>query len=79
MLLWTRLFLTISLLVDIREIKEVRETLDCYDNKRPPDDLKSIDQNATFVILYGTEFRLKTLSVGGKIAILNLHTEKCTY
>ena len=51
--------------MDIREIKEVRETLDSYDNKPSPSELKMVDPNCTFFILYGSEFRLKTLSVGG--------------
>ena len=53
-------------IVDIREIKEVRETLDTYDSKRGPEEYKMLETNCSFIILYGSEFRLKTLSIGGK-------------
>ena len=58
-------FSAVVVSVDIREIKEVRETLDSYDNKRSPDDYKMMEPNCGFIILYGSEFRLKSLSVGG--------------
>jgi phosphatidylinositol phospholipase C gamma-1 len=49
--------------VDIREIREVRESVESLDMKKSPEDLRLVDPNCCFVILYGSDFRLKTLSV----------------
>ena len=54
--------------VDIREIKEVREGISSKDFERQPDETKKVDQYCCFVIYYGTEFRLTTLSVAGEDA-----------
>ena len=50
--------------VDIRDIKMVREGTDSKDFERQPLELRKIDQFC-FVVYFGNEFRLKTLSVAG--------------
>lgn len=52
--------------VDIREIKEIRSGLKSRDFDRHDDPSTKPDQAYCFVILYGTEFRLKSLSLSGK-------------
>lgn len=53
-------------LVDIREIKEIRPGQKSRDFERYVEDSATrLDQAHCFVILYGTEFRLKSLSLAG--------------
>ncbi len=52
--------------VDIREVREIREGITSRDFERQPDELRKIDPYCCFVIYYGAEFKLKTLSVAGK-------------
>lgn len=55
------------LLVDIREIKEIRPGKNSRDFDRYQEDpCFRPDHSHCFVVLYGTEFRLKTLSLQGK-------------
>lgn len=59
--------------VDIREIKEIRPGQKSRDFERYVEDSAArLDQAHCFVILYGTEFRLKSLSLAGR------HTETHT-
>ena len=51
--------------VDIREVKMVREGTDSRDFERQTVGLRMIDQFC-FIVYYGSEFRLKTLSVAGR-------------
>lgn len=52
--------------VDIREIKEIRPGQKSRDFERYVEDSAGrLDQAHCFVILYGTEFRLKSLSLAG--------------
>lgn len=52
--------------VDIREIKEIRPGQKSRDFERYVEDSAArLDQAHCFVILYGTEFRLKSLSLAG--------------
>lgn len=52
--------------VDIREIKEIRSGQKSRDFERYVEDSAGrLDQAHCFVILYGTEFRLKSLSLAG--------------
>lgn len=54
--------------VDIREIKEIRPGLKSRDFERYMEDSAArLDYNHCFVILYGTEFRLKSLSLAGRL------------
>lgn len=53
------------LTVDLREVKEVRPGKNSRDFDRWPDDAKKFQENQTYVVFYGQEFRLKTLSIGG--------------
>ena len=69
--------------VDIREIKEVREGIGSKDFERQPEELRKLDQFCCFVIYYGSEFKLKTLSVAGQsiahppYIIYYCHTSYC--
>lgn len=57
--------------VDIREIKEIRSGQKSRDFERYLEDSAArLDQAHCFVILYGTEFRLKSLSLAGTHSIL---------
>ena len=57
--------LTCAVSVDIREIREVRQGKNSKDFERNPEEAKRCEEKACFVILYGNEFRLKTLSIVG--------------
>ncbi|XP_017695058.1 PREDICTED: 1-phosphatidylinositol 4,5-bisphosphate phosphodiesterase gamma-1-like, partial [Lepidothrix coronata] len=49
--------------VDIREIKEIRLGKNSRDFERYPEDARKLDFTMCFIILYGMDFRLRTLSV----------------
>lgn len=51
--------------VDIREIKEIRLGKNSRDFERYPEDARKLDFTMCFIILYGMDFRLRTLSVAG--------------
>lgn len=53
------------LTVDIREIKEIRLGKNSRDFERYPEDARKLDFSMCFIILYGMDFRLRTLSVAG--------------
>lgn len=62
--------------VDIREIKEIRTGQKSRDFERYVEDSAArLDQAHCFVILYGTEFRLKSLSLAG----MRRHQHMLTY
>ena len=79
--------------VDLREVREVRAGKRSKDFERWMEEARRHDNNVCFVLLYGTEFRLKTLSLAGngvacqawksysnclEIRIdINLHTDNC--
>lgn len=52
--------------VDLRDVKEVRYGNNSKEFDRYPDEFKKFDASKCFVIFYGNEFKLKTLSVVGK-------------
>ncbi len=56
-----------SVLVDLRDVKEVRPGKHSKDFEKWPEEAKKVDLATCFIILYGQEFRLKTLSVAGEI------------
>ncbi|XP_037540749.1 1-phosphatidylinositol 4,5-bisphosphate phosphodiesterase gamma-1 [Nematolebias whitei] len=62
-IIWTRSTEKIEGEIDIREIKEIRSGLKSRDFDRHDDLSTKPDQAYCFVILYGTEFRLKSLSL----------------
>ena len=64
------------ILVDLREVKEIRPGKRSKDFDRFPDDARSYDQKLCFVVLYGQEFKLKTLSLVGKGVRDYLNTDK---
>uniref|UniRef100_A0A670ZCG6 Phosphoinositide phospholipase C n=1 Tax=Pseudonaja textilis TaxID=8673 RepID=A0A670ZCG6_PSETE len=49
--------------MDIREIKQIRPGKNSRDFERYPEEARKLDSTLCFVILYGMDFRLKTLSV----------------
>lgn len=58
--------------MEIREVKEVRIGKQSKDFEKWPEDAKRIENLRCFVIYYGSEFRLKTLSISGKYDIQNI-------
>uniref|UniRef100_A0A8C2Z8I1 Phosphoinositide phospholipase C n=1 Tax=Cyclopterus lumpus TaxID=8103 RepID=A0A8C2Z8I1_CYCLU len=66
-IIWTRGTDKIEGEIDIREIKEIRPGQKSRDFERYVEDSAArLEQAHCFVILYGTEFRLKSLSLAGK-------------
>lgn len=51
--------------VDMREIKEIRHGKNSKDFEKWPEESKKTDAGKCFVLYYGQEFRLKSLSVAG--------------
>ncbi|XP_056132461.1 1-phosphatidylinositol 4,5-bisphosphate phosphodiesterase gamma-1-like isoform X2 [Lampris incognitus] len=49
--------------IDIREIRELRLGKGSRDFERYPEEARKLDSTHCFIVLYGLEFRLKTLSV----------------
>ncbi|KAL4635332.1 1-phosphatidylinositol 4,5-bisphosphate phosphodiesterase gamma-1-like isoform X1 [Arapaima gigas] len=49
--------------IDIAEIKELRVGKGSRDFERYPEEARKLDPSLCFIVLYGLEFRLKTLSV----------------
>lgn len=64
--------------MEIREVKEVRIGKQSKDFEKWPEDAKRIENLRCFVVYYGSEFRLKTLSISGKCNTLNAK-RNCTY
>jgi hypothetical protein len=57
----------VFLSVDLREVKEIRVGKNSKDFERWPDDAKRMENMKCFVVFYGLEFRLKTLSIAGTV------------
>lgn len=59
-------------LVDLREVKEVRpgRSSPSRDFDRWPEDARRFEENRCYVVYYGQDFRLKTLSIGGIIKLI---------
>lgn len=53
-------------LVDLKDAKEVRYGRKSKEFDRWPDELKKFESSKCFVLFYGNEFKLKTLSVVGE-------------
>ncbi|XP_033849120.2 1-phosphatidylinositol 4,5-bisphosphate phosphodiesterase gamma-1-like isoform X1 [Acipenser ruthenus] len=62
-IIWSRNRDKIEGEIDIREIKEIRLGKSSRDFDRYPEEVRKLDFSQCFIILYGMEFRLKTLSV----------------
>ena len=56
----------------LREVKEVRQGKNSRDFDKWPEDSKKADGRICFIVFYGSDFKLKTLSVVGK-------TEGCVF
>lgn len=52
--------------VDLREIKEIRVGKNSKDFEKWPEDAKKIEPMKCFVIFYGSEFKLRVLSITGE-------------
>lgn len=52
--------------VDLREVKEIRPGRNSKDFDKWADEARKMDKNLCFVIFYGSEFKLHTLSITGK-------------
>ena len=52
--------------VDIREIRELRLGKGSRDFERYPEEARKLDTAHCFIVLYGLEFRLRTLSLAGQ-------------
>lgn len=52
-------------LVDLRDVKEVRHGRNSKEFDRWPDEVKKFEATKCFVIFHGNEFKLKTLSIVG--------------
>ncbi|CAH1778916.1 unnamed protein product [Owenia fusiformis] len=50
-------------IVDLREVKEIRQGKKSKDFEKMPEESHKFEQSLCFVILFGNEFRLKTLSL----------------
>ncbi|KAK1172195.1 1-phosphatidylinositol 4,5-bisphosphate phosphodiesterase gamma-1-like isoform X1 [Acipenser oxyrinchus oxyrinchus] len=62
-IIWSRNRDKIEGEIDIREIKEIRLGKSSRDFDRYPEEVRKLDSSQCFIILYGMEFRLRTLSV----------------
>lgn len=50
--------------VDLREIKEIRLGKNSKDFEKFPDDIRKFETMRCFVVFYGSEFKLRSLSIG---------------
>lgn len=62
--------LTFDGAVNLGEIKEVRQGKSSKDFEKWPEDAKKYESTKCFVILYGNEFKLRVLSIAGKLSWL---------
>ena len=68
MLFFVALFRQLGLLVSVnlREVKEIRPGRNSKDFDKWQDEAKRLDSGTCFVLYYGQEFRLNTVSLVGK-------------
>lgn len=52
--------------VDLREVKEIRQGKNSKEFEKWIEDARRLETTLCFVVLYGSEFRLKNLSLVGK-------------
>lgn len=55
--------------VELREIREIRVGKGSKDFEKWPDDVSRIEAMRCFVVLYGSEFQLRVLSIAGECLI----------
>ena len=53
----------------MREVKEIRLGKSSKDFERWPEEAKRIENSRCFVVTYGSEFKLKSLSIAGECYI----------
>ena len=52
--------------VNFRDIKEIRKGKGSKDFDKWPDEARRVDQRLCFIVYYGNDFKLRTLSVVSK-------------
>uniref|UniRef100_A0A8C5C4Q1 1-phosphatidylinositol 4,5-bisphosphate phosphodiesterase gamma n=1 Tax=Gadus morhua TaxID=8049 RepID=A0A8C5C4Q1_GADMO len=52
--------------IELREVRELRRGKGSRDFERYPEESRRLEASHCFIVLYGSEFRLKTLSVAGQ-------------
>ncbi|XP_071959043.1 1-phosphatidylinositol 4,5-bisphosphate phosphodiesterase gamma-1-like isoform X2 [Antedon mediterranea] len=67
-LIWRRQMGRVEGYIDISEIKEVRPGKNSRDFEKWSEEARKIDRNLCFVIYYGSEFRLKSISLAASNA-----------
>ena len=58
--------MVLSCTVDFREVKDIRPGKISKDFDKWPDEAKRYENSKCFVVFYGSEFRLSTLSIAGE-------------
>lgn len=53
--------------VEMREVKEIRIGKNYKDFERWPEEAKRFENLRCFIVFYGPEFKLKSLSIAGKL------------
>lgn len=76
-ILWTRLTSGYQKMghegsVELREIKEIRVGKNSKDFDKWPEDAKKMENLKCFVIFYGSEFKLRCLSIAGMVENMKL-------
>ena len=55
----------VLLIVDLRDVREIRRNKNSKDFEKWPEEARKVDTSVCFVVFYGKDFRLKTLSLAG--------------
>ena len=68
----------ISVSACLREVKEIRTGKNSRDFDKWPEDSKKADSRVCFIVFFGSDFKLKTLSVVGEFdTLIDLFKKKC--
>uniref|UniRef100_A0A8C5CTK1 Phosphoinositide phospholipase C n=1 Tax=Gadus morhua TaxID=8049 RepID=A0A8C5CTK1_GADMO len=62
--------------IELREVRELRRGKGSRDFERYPEESRRLEASHCFIVLYGSEFRLKTLSVAGQCFCVSVITVK---
>lgn len=63
------LFFNFLFAVEMREVKEIRVGKNSKDFEKWLEEAKRMENLKCFVVFYGSEFKLKSLSIAGKYSI----------
>lgn len=58
--------------VEMREVHEIRIGKNYKDFERWPEETKRIENLRCFIVFYGSEFKIKSLSIAGKFFLLKV-------